>query len=100
MSKMSTKSFYLARLRRQKQICVFPLLAKIQNGHHFWGKENFLKIAKSTLANNLWVKTFDEIALSDAVREIEANLYFCIFGKNSKWPPFLSRGNVFENCKE
>ena len=23
-------------------------MAKIQNGHHFWGGENFLKIAKST----------------------------------------------------
>ena len=23
--------------------------SKIQNGHHFWGGENFLKIAKSTM---------------------------------------------------
>ena len=29
-SKISTKSLYLARLRRQKQICVLPFLAKIQ----------------------------------------------------------------------
>ena len=28
-SKISTKSLYLARLRRQKQICVLPFLAKI-----------------------------------------------------------------------
>ena len=35
-------------LRRKKQICVFPFLAKIPNGRHFWGEENFLKIAKST----------------------------------------------------
>ena len=46
--KLLTKSLYLARLRRQKQICVLPFLAKIQNGRHFWGGENFLKIAKST----------------------------------------------------
>ena len=46
----------------------------------------------------LWVENFDEIART--VKEIEANLCFAIFGKNSKWPPFLGRGKVFENCKE
>ena len=49
--KISTKSLYLARLRRQKEICVLPFWAKnskIQNGRHFWGGENFLKIAKIT----------------------------------------------------
>ena len=40
----------------------------------------FLKIAKSTL----WVENFDKIALSRTVKEIEANLCFAIFGKNSK----------------
>ena len=46
----------------------------------------------------LWVENFDEIALSGTVKEIEANLCFAIFGKkfeNSKWPPFLGRGNFF-----
>ena len=47
-SKISTKSLYLARLRRYKQFCVLPFLAKIQNGRHFWGGENFLKIGKNT----------------------------------------------------
>ena len=47
-SKISTKSLYLARLRRYKQFCIFPFFAKIQNGRHFWGGENFLKIAYST----------------------------------------------------
>ena len=42
--------------------------------------------------DTLWVKYFDEIILSHMVKEIEANLCFCIFGKNSKWPPFLGRG--------
>ena len=32
----------------------------------------------------LWVENFDEIALSCTVKEIEANLCFAIFGKNSK----------------
>ena len=32
----------------------------------------------------MWVENFDEIALSRMVKEIEANLCFAIFGKNSK----------------
>ena len=31
-----------------------------------------------------WVENFDEIALSRTVKEIEGNLCFAIFGKNSK----------------
>ena len=34
-------------------------------------------------------------------KEIEANSCFAIFAKKkSKWPPFLGRGNFFENCKD
>ena len=33
----------------EANLCVFHFLAKIQNSLHFWGEENFLKIAKSTL---------------------------------------------------
>ena len=50
--------------------------------------------------DTLWVKNFDEIALSGTVKEIEAILCFSIFGKNSKWPPFLRRGNFFQNWQE
>ena len=39
-----------------------------------------------------------EIALPRTVKEIEANLCFANFGKNSKWPPLLGRGKFFENC--
>ena len=49
-----------------------------------WGGENFLKIAKSTFLRYPWVENFDEIALSRTVKEIEANLCFAIFDKNSK----------------
>ena len=45
--------------------------------------------------DTLWVKNFDEIALSGTVKEIEAILCFAIFGKNSKWPPFLRMGKFF-----
>ena len=34
--------------------------------------------------DTLWVEKFDETALSRTVKEIEANLCFAIFGKNSK----------------
>ena len=35
-------------------------------------------------SDTLWVENFDEIGLSRTVKEIEANLCFAIFGKNSK----------------
>ena len=59
-----------------------PFLAKIQNGRHFWGGENFLKLQHCS--DILWVENFDEITLSHMVKEIEANSCLAIFGKNSK----------------
>ena len=61
---------------------IFGKNSKIQNGRHFWGGENFLK--RVHFSDALWVKKFDKIALSRTVKEIEANLCFAIFGKNSK----------------
>ena len=52
--------------------------------------------------DTLWVENFDEIALSRTVKEIEANLCFAIFGKNSKIQNgrhFWGGENFFENCK-
>ena len=60
---------------------IFGKISKIQNGRHFWGGENFLKFANSTFLR--YPENFDEIALSRTVKEIEANLCFAIFGKNS-----------------
>ena len=60
----------------------------------------FLKLQRVHSLETLWVENFDEIALSRTVKEIEANLCFAIFGKNSKWPPFLGRGKFFENFKK
>ena len=60
----------------------------------------FFKLPTVQCSDTLWVEIFDEIALSRTVKEIEANLCFAIFGKNSKWPPFLGRGKFLENCKE
>ena len=44
----------------------------------------FFKLPRVQCSDTLWVKNFDEIALSGTVKEIEANLCFAIFGKNSK----------------
>ena len=67
----------------------------------FLGRGKFLgKLQRLHSLDTLWVENFDEIALSGTVKEIEANLCFAIFGKNSKWPPFLGRGKFFENYQE
>ena len=95
---------------------IFAKNSKIQNGRHFGGGENFLKIAKITflrypvgrkfrrnrsISHGLGdMSTFaffsiqnsylliylinSKIALSRTVKEMEANLCFAIFGKNSK----------------
>ena len=42
------------------------------------------KLPRVHFSDTLWVENFDKIALSRTVKEIEANLCFAIFGKNSK----------------
>ena len=44
----------------------------------------FGKLQRLNSLDTLWVENFDEIAPSRTVKEIEANLCFAIFGKNSK----------------
>ena len=44
----------------------------------------FFKLPRVQCSDTLWVENFDEIALSGTVKEIEANLCFAIFGKNSQ----------------
>ena len=82
---------------------IFGNNPKIQNGRHFWGGEIFLKITKNTLTRYPVGRKFDEIALSRTVKEIEANLCFAIFGKNSKSKNghhFWGEEIFFENCQE
>ena len=50
----------------------------------FLGRGKFFKITRVQCSDTLWVENFDEITLSRTVKEIEANLCFAIFGKNSK----------------
>ena len=67
---------------------IFGENSKIQNGRHFWGGEDFLKINNSTFllypVFPFLGENFDEIALSRTVKEIQAILCFSIFGENSK----------------
>ena len=60
---------------------IFCKNSKIQNGRHFWGEENFLNLPILYCLDTLWVENFDEIALSRTVKEIEANLCFCVLAK-------------------
>ena len=75
-SKILTKSLYLARLRRSKQICVLPFLAKIRKfkmAAIFGEGKIFGKLQRLHCLDTLWVENFDEITLSRTVKEIEAN---------------------------
>ena len=71
----------LSRTVKEIEACfaIFGKNSKIQNGRHFWGGENFLKIAL-LIPCGLKILTKS----SRTVKEIEANLCFAIFGKNSK----------------
>ena len=43
----------------ETNLCL-SILAKIQNGRHFWGGENFLKIVKSTFIGSPWDRKFQQ----------------------------------------
>ena len=64
-----------------------PFLAKIRKfkmAAIFGEGKIFKKLPRVQCSDTLWVENFDKIALSRTVKEIEANLCFAIFGKNSK----------------
>ena len=79
-----TLSCTVKKIEANLCFAIFGKNSKIGKNSHFWGGENFFKIVKITFLRTLWVEYFDEIALSRTVKEIEANLCFAIFGKNSK----------------
>ena len=62
----------------------------------------FLKLPRIQCSDTLWVENFDEISLSRTVKEIEANLCFAIFGKNSKIQNgrHFRGGEIFLNCQK
>ena len=79
-----TLSCTVKKIEANSCFSIFGKNSKNQNGRHFWGGENFLKIPRIHSLHTLWVENFDEMALSRTVKEIEANLCFTILGKNSK----------------
>ena len=58
-------------------------------GNFFW------KLQRVHSLGTLWVENLDEIALSRTFKEIEANLCFAIFGKNSKMAANFGEGKIF-----
>ena len=61
----------------------------------------FGKLQRLHSLDTLWVENFDEIAISSTVKEIEANLCFAIFDKNSKIQNDRHfGGEFFENWQE
>ena len=97
--KISTKSLYRTVKEIEANLCfaIFGKNSKIQNGRHFWGGEFFFKIAKITFLRYPVSRKFRRKCSSLTVKEIEANLCFAIFGKNSK----VQNGRHFwggENC--
>ena len=104
-SKISTKSLYLTRLRRYKQFCILPFLAKIRKfkmAAIFGEGKIFLKIANRHSLDTPWIENFVKTALSRTVKEIQAILCFSIFRKNSKIQNgrhFWGGENFFENCQ-
>ena len=62
----------------------------------FLGRGKFFANCKDyNSLDTLWIENFDEIALSRTVKEIEANLCFAIFGKNSKMAAIFREGKIF-----
>ena len=57
----------------------------------------FSKLQRVYYLDTVWVEYFDEIALSRTVKEIEGNLCFAIFDKNSNIPNgrHVGEGKIF-----
>ena len=79
-----TLSCTVKKIEANSCFSIFGKNSKIQNGRHFWVGKIFGKLQRLHSLDTLWIENFDEIALSRTVKEIEANLCFAIFGKNSK----------------
>ena len=76
-----TLSCTVKKIEANSCFSIFGKNLKIQNGRHFWEKEIFLKIAKSTFLRYPMVENFNEITLFCTVK---ASLCFSILGKNLK----------------
>ena len=73
-----TLSCTVKKIEANSCFSIFGKNSKIQNGRHFWEKENFLKIAKSTFLRYPMGHKITQFCT------VKANLCFSILGKNSK----------------
>ena len=76
-----TLSCTVKKIEANSCFSIFGKNLKIQNGRHFWEKENFLKLPRVHLLDTLWIENFNKITLFCTVK---ASLCFSILGKNSK----------------
>ena len=77
---------------------IFVKNSKIQNGHHFSKEENFLKIEQSILHIYRVGQIFRRnCSISHGLGDTSnfKFYHFCQKLQNSKWPPYLERGNFF-----
>ena len=75
-----TLSCTVKKIEANSCFSIFGKNLKIQNGRHYWEKENFLKIAKSTFLRYPMGRKFER----NNFCTVKANLCFSILGKNSK----------------
>ena len=93
-----TLSCTVKKIEAYSCFSIFSKTLKIQNGHHFWEKEYFLKIAKRHFLDTLWVENFNEITLFCTVMQF----VFFHFGQkfeNSKWPHMWGGENFLKIAK-
>ena len=88
----------------EENLCfaIFCKNSKIQNGRHYWGGENFLKIAKSTFLRYPVGRKFRRNHSISHGQGDRSKLVFCHFWQkfeNSKWPPFLGRRKFLKIAK-
>ena len=79
-----SSKFSTTRVSKECNLCNFAKIRKFKMAAIFGEGKIFGKLQRLHSLDTLWVENFDEIALSRTVKEIEANLCFAIFGKNSK----------------
>ena len=104
-SKISTKSLYLARLRRYKQFCVFPFLVKIQKfkmAAILGEGKIFLKLPIVHSSVTLWFKKFRKSLYLARLRRYKQ---FCVFPVLVKIRKFqiaaiFREGKFFQNWQD
>ena len=75
----------------------FVFYVEIQDGRQKWRESDFCEKSPVDSADNLQVRDFVEITLSQMVFQI--NL-FCILRRNARWPPKNGGKVIIEKCRQ